>query len=564
MKRGMVLGVVIGVGALSMAVAGFQNPPAGAGQGRGEGGGRGPQRTSHTHGDHNGSNEFFGATVEIVAQENTKTNMEKMDAFKGDKSVFLPKKTYKDKLSIGKGAEQIDLYYFGPAHTNGDSFVVFRSLRVMHSGDAFAGKTTPIVDGNNGGSVVSYGNTLAKVASGIKDVDTIITGHSPLMKPADLKQYAEFNTDLAKWIETQKKAGKTVDQAADEYKIPEQVPRLSGQYVPWWHQRRHSDGVQRAGQEIARRAPMRRGISLAALVVVGALSIVAAATQAPPAGPSAAALAATKIEKVKDNLYIVTGSGVANRDAFSGGNVAVLVTDAGVVIVDTKLPGWGQAIVDRIKTVTDKPITTIINTHAHGDHTGSNEFFGTTVDSVVQENTKANMERMDAFKGDKVGFLPKRTYKDKMTLGSGKNQIDLHYFGRGHTNGDTFVVFPTLRVMHAGDMFAWKDLPFIDVANGGSVVEHPKTLAKAYAAANRTVDTIITGHTPLMKPADLQEYASFNNDFVAWAENQMKAGKSADEAAAAYKTPAKYQGYETPQAMRIKTNIEAVYNELKK
>ena len=91
-------------------------------------------------GDHNGSNEFFGATVEIVAQENTKANMEKMDAFKGDKSVFLPKRTYKDKLSIGKGAEQIDLYYFGPAHTNGDSFVVFRSLRVMHTGDAFAGR----------------------------------------------------------------------------------------------------------------------------------------------------------------------------------------------------------------------------------------------------------------------------------------------------------------------------------------------------------------------------------------------------------------------------------------
>jgi cyclase len=283
MKRGITLGVVIGFGALSMAVAGFQNPPAGAGQGRGEGTGRGPQGppvaeiekvkdnlymisggggntaafitdagvvlvdtkltnwgqaildkvktvtskpvttiiNTHTHGDHNGSNEFFGATVEIVAQENTKANMEKMDAFKGDKSVFLPKKTYKDKLSIGKGPEQIDLYYFGAAHTNGDSFVVFRSLRVMHTGDAFAGKTTPIVDGNNGGSVVSYGNTLAKVASSIRDVDTIITGHSPLMKPADLKQYAEFNTDLAKWIETQKKAGKSVDQAADEYKIPD-------------------------------------------------------------------------------------------------------------------------------------------------------------------------------------------------------------------------------------------------------------------------------------------------------------------------------------------------------
>jgi glyoxylase-like metal-dependent hydrolase (beta-lactamase superfamily II) len=308
---------------------------------------------------------------------------------------------------------------------------------------------------------------------------------------------------------------------------------------------------------------MRRGLFLASLIIVGALSIVAT-MQAPPTGPSAAALAATKIEKVKDNLYVITGSGVADRNAFSGGNTAVLVTDTGVVVVDTKLPGWGPTILERIKSVTNKPVTTLINTHTHGDHTGSNEAFGTSVDSIVQENTKANMERMDAFKGEKAAFLPKRTYKDKMTVGSGKNAIDLYYFGPGHTNGDTFVLFRALRVLHAGDMFAWKDLPFIDTMNGGRVSDHPKTLAKAYAALGKDADIVITGHTPLLKPADLQEYARFNQDFVDWAAGQMKAGKSTDEAAAAYKTPATYQGYEAPQAIRVKTNIEALYSELKK
>jgi hypothetical protein len=126
------------------------------------------------------------------------------------------------------------------------------------------------------------------------------------------------------------------------------------------------------------------------------------------------------------------------------------------------------------------------------------------------------------------------------------------------------VLFRGLRVVHTGDMFAWKDLPFIDTMNGGSVVEHPKSLAKAYAALNKSVDTVISGHIPLMKPSDLEEYANFNQDFVSWAEGQMKAGRSADEAAAAYKTPAKYKGYEAPQAMRLKANIEAVYSELKK
>src|SRR5712691_3337545 len=173
---------------------------------------------------------------------------------------------------------------------------------------------------------------------------------------------------------------------------------------------------------------MKRELVLGTLIVLGGLSLVVSGLQA-PAGPSAAARAATKIEKVKDNLYIITGSGVADTSAFSGGNTAVLITDAGVVIVDTKLPGWGPTIVERIKSVTNKPITTIINTHTHGDHTGSNEFFGATIDSVVQENTKANMTKMDAFKGDKAKFLPKRTYKDHLTIGSGKDRVELHYFG---------------------------------------------------------------------------------------------------------------------------------------
>jgi glyoxylase-like metal-dependent hydrolase (beta-lactamase superfamily II) len=311
---------------------------------------------------------------------------------------------------------------------------------------------------------------------------------------------------------------------------------------------------------------MKRVLVLGILIVAGGLSLAVFGFQAPPAGPSAAALAATKIEKVKDNLYVITGSGVADTNAFSGGNTAVLVTDAGVVVVDTKLPGWGQTVLDRIKTVTNKPVTTIINTHTHGDHTGSNEFFGTTVDSIAHENTKANMAKMNEFKGDKARFLPKRTYKDRLTLGKGKDQIDLYYFGPGHTSGDTFVVFPALRTMHAGDMFAWKALPYIDTMNGGSVVAHPQTFAKALATI-KNVDTVITGHTPLMMWNDLKEYADFSQDFVAWARNEMKAGKTVDQAVPDYRLPAKYKGYVVsvnPQFGGVKPNLQAIYDELKK
>jgi len=307
---------------------------------------------------------------------------------------------------------------------------------------------------------------------------------------------------------------------------------------------------------------MNRGTVLGALIVTAALSMVVAAAQAPatPPAPSPQALEATKIEKVQDNLYMITGSTPLPREAFSGGNTAVFVTDSGVVIVDTKLAGWGHVILDKIKTVTDKPVTTIINTHTHGDHTGSNAMFAPTVDIIAHENTKANMEKMDAFKGENARFLPKRTYQDKLTLGKGRDEIDLYYFGRGHTNGDTWVVFPALRVMHTGDMFAWKDAPTLDRNNGGSGLEYAKTVGKALDTV-KNVDTLIVGHSPLRTVPELREYQQFMNDFVAAVQDAKKAGKSVDDAASSINLSGKYKDYKND---RYKAAVQAIYDELGK
>ena len=243
--------------------------------------------------------------------------------------------------------------------------------------------------------------------------------------------------------------------------------------------------------------------------------------------------------------------------------MAVFVTDMGVTLVDSKLPGFGPTILERIKTVTDKPVTRLINTHTHGDHTGSNNAFGATVESIVHENARASMAKMPEFSGTNTQFLPKRTYKDKLTIGSGKDQIDLYHFGRGHTNGDTFVVFTALRTMHAGDMFAWKALPFVDTANGGSVVQQPESLAKAAAVAN--VDTLIPGHIPVGSINDLKEYAAFTRDFVVFARASIKAGKTADQAAAEYKVNPRFKGYVAslnPAFGGALANMKIAYQEL--
>jgi cyclase len=174
---------------------------------------------------------------------------------------------------------------------------------------------------------------------------------------------------------------------------------------------------------------------------------------------------------------------------------------------------------------------------------------------------------MDAFKGTNAKFVPKRTYKDTLTLGSGKDQVDLYYLGVGHTNGDTFVVFPALRVMHTGDMFAWKALPYIDTTNGGSVVAHAETLGRVVSTI-KNVDTIITGHTPVLTWNELSEYADFNRDFVSWAREQIKAGKSIDQATSEYRVPARYKDYTVApivgQPGDARMNLEIVYKELKK
>ena len=311
---------------------------------------------------------------------------------------------------------------------------------------------------------------------------------------------------------------------------------------------------------------MTRQIVLGVLLAMGGLSMSVAALQQPAAGQPQPRV--VNVEKLKDNLYMMTGG---------GGNSAVFITSTGVVVVDTKNPGWGQPLLDKIKTVTDKPITTIINTHTHGDHVSGNVEFPTTVEVVTQENTKANMEAMrpvtgiappagqgpppNIFKENGGKGLPKRTFKDRMTLGSGNDRIELYYFGRGHTNGDAFVVFPALRFMHAGDIFSGKNIPLLDANNGGSGVEIGRTLGRAAGISG--VDQIITGHSTVMTPADLKQYAEFNNEFAAAVAAAKKAGKTVDEVASTWTIPAKYTGYGMPQAARLKANVQIVFDETK-
>jgi cyclase len=308
---------------------------------------------------------------------------------------------------------------------------------------------------------------------------------------------------------------------------------------------------------------MTRAVVLGVLIGVGAFSI-AIAGQQTAQDPNAPKI--IESDQIRENLYVLKGG---------GGNSAAFITAGGVILVDTKNAGWGQPLIAKIRTITDKPITTIINTHSHYDHVSGNVEFPATVDIVAHENSKAEMQAWrpvtgstatfpDVFKENNGKGLPTRTFKDRLTIGSGSDRVDLYYFGRGHTGGDAWVVFPSLRTVHAGDMFANKNLPLIDANNGGSGIEYPRTLEKVVAGI-RNVDTVINGHAPAtMTFDDLREFVDFNKDFAAWAQSQMKAGKTVEQAAAEYtRHPDKYRSYNAPQAARVRSNLQVYYDELR-
>ena len=273
---------------------------------------------------------------------------------------------------------------------------------------------------------------------------------------------------------------------------------------------------------------------------------------------------------VRDTLYHL-GDGGANALAL------IDEINGGVILVGTKLPGWGQPVLDAVYQVTDLPVTTIVNTHADLDHTGSNGEFPDVVDIIAHENTRANMARMEPF-ADGAG-LPTTTFADRFGLLEDLDRIELYHFGPAHTDGDIVVVFPQKRTAYLGDLFPDKAAPVIDTTNGGSGIAFPETLARAVAAIDG-VDRVITGHGPIpttyagrgrrdrgarrawtgwMTWDDLAEYADFNRDFLAAVRASYDAGRSVDEAAANLELPERYAGYDMERA---RANVEVIYHEL--
>jgi glyoxylase-like metal-dependent hydrolase (beta-lactamase superfamily II) len=256
------------------------------------------------------------------------------------------------------------------------------------------------------------------------------------------------------------------------------------------------------------------------------------------AGPQAAAQERAThevvVRQIASNLYFLFD--------FEGSNSVFLVTDDGVLLIDTRThPREGRDLLDRIRKVTDKPIKWVINSHFHGDHHMGNIVFkelGSTF--VAQEETARNMEqfqpkemarRIDGFvkrgldPAEVKLVLPDVTFGDRMTIRLGGREIRLFYLGPGQQAGDTFVAFPDARVLFTPGAFAKHSMPNMNFTPS---VENWIALLKKVAAMD--VDRILPAHGDVASPADVPELAAMLADQYATVKAAVDQGIGVDEA----------------------------------
>jgi cyclase len=224
------------------------------------------------------------------------------------------------------------------------------------------------------------------------------------------------------------------------------------------------------------------------------------------------------VNKVHDDLYEIEGD---------GGNVAVLVTSEGLVMVDDKFDRDHDAIMASIKSFTNQPVKYILSTHYHEDHSGGNTKFLPTADVISTQNARTNiLEHKQS--NAAPGVSPARiVFTTETAVFLGGKEVRAKYFGRGHTNGDAIIYFPALKTIHTGDMMAGTS-PLIDYNGGGSLVEWSKTLD---AAMKLDFDTVIPGHGAVTNKAGLMTYRNNVEKLRTQVSGLIKQGKSQDDVA---------------------------------
>ena len=235
---------------------------------------------------------------------------------------------------------------------------------------------------------------------------------------------------------------------------------------------------------------------------------------------------AYKITPLRNNISIFTEK---------GGTIAFLLNKDGIVVVDSQFPDQANHLIGELKKQSDKPIEVLINTHHHGDHTAGNiAFKGLAQNVLAHSNSKANQERVaKEQKKEDQQLYPDQVFGDVWSTKYAKEKVTLHYFGAGHTNGDSLVQFNHANIVHLGDLLFNRRHPFIDRSAGANIKSWISVLERAMKEFDSKTLFIYghaaDGYNVTGNMDDLKAFRDYLGNLLKFTESEMKSGKSRDE-----------------------------------
>ena len=232
-----------------------------------------------------------------------------------------------------------------------------------------------------------------------------------------------------------------------------------------------------------------------------------------------------EINKLSDHVYMLTGA---------GGNIGVSVGDDGAIVIDDQFAPLTPKIVSAIKTLTDKSIKFLVNTHWHGDHTGGNANMnkqGATI--IAHDNVRKRLEetpnRDETMRPKEA--LPVITFNDKLSIFINGEKAAIFHVDHAHTDGDALLFFTQSNVLHTGDVYFNGMYPYIDLDSGGSVNGYIDAIKNTLMLINNDTK-IIPGHGKLSNKAGYEEFLTMLEALKTNVLNEIANGKTEDEVAA--------------------------------
>jgi cyclase len=218
-----------------------------------------------------------------------------------------------------------------------------------------------------------------------------------------------------------------------------------------------------------------------------------------------------------------------------GGTIVFYISKKGMVVVDAQFPDQAKHLIDELKKKSDKPFKLLINTHHHGDHTAGNIAFKDIVPHVLAHANSLTNQKNAAIKSksEDKQLYPDITYTDTYTQKIGKEKIRMHYFGAGHTNGDSLVHFEHANIVHLGDLMFNRRHPFVDKTAGADMGNWVKVLDKTITTFDSKTQFVCghagEGYDIVTNTDDLKKFSDYLGNVLKFVDGEIKAGKTKED-----------------------------------